>query len=98
MKRAEVIGILDKHRTEIREKFGVKSLFLFGSVARDEATEASDVDLLVDFARPVSLFGLFALNDYLEKLFACPVDLGTVDSLKPRMRERVMAERVHALA
>lgn len=98
MKRAEVIGILGKHRTELQEKFGVKTLFLFGSAARDEATESSDVDLLVDFARPMSLFGLFALNDYLESLLGCPVDVGTLESLKPRIRERVMAERIHALS
>ena len=61
MKRDEVLKILADHRDELRQQFGVKSLALFGSVARDEATETSDVDLLVEFERPVGLFGLFAL-------------------------------------
>jgi len=58
MQRQEVLKILADHRDAMRQQFGVKSLALFGSVARDEATETSDVDLLVAFAHPVGLFGL----------------------------------------
>lgn len=64
----------------------------FGSVVRKEATAASDVDLLVEFNRPVGYFGLFALQDYLENLLGCPVNLGTPDSLKPYIKERLMGE------
>jgi predicted nucleotidyltransferase len=95
MQREEVIRKLNQRRADLRERYGVKSLALFGSVARDEATPASDVDLLVEFNRPVGLFGLFALQDYLESLLGCPVDLGTPDSLKPRIRARVLQEMVH---
>jgi len=73
----------------------VKSLALFGSLARDEATPASDVDVLVEFDRPVGLFGLFALQDHLESLFGCPVDIGTPDSLKPRLKSQVLKECIH---
>jgi uncharacterized protein len=45
--------------------------------SRDEANPASDIDLLVEFDRPVGLFGLFALQDRLEEIFGCKVDLGT---------------------
>ena len=92
MKRSKVVSILKKHRKVLTERYGVKSLALFGSVARDEATSTSDVDLLVDFDRPVGLFGLFALQDYLETILGCSVDLGTPNSLKPRIREKVLAE------
>ena len=95
MQREEVIRKLNQRRADLRERYGVKSLALFGSVARNEATLASDVDLLVEFDRPVGLFGLFALQDYLESLLGCPVDLGTPDSLKPRIRARVLQEMVH---
>ncbi len=95
MQREEVIRKLNQKRADLRERYSVKSLALFGSVARDEATPASDVDLLVEFNRPVGLFGLFALQDYLEGLLGCPVDLGTTDSLKPRIRARVLQEMVH---
>jgi predicted nucleotidyltransferase len=94
MQRHEVLKILADHRDAMRQQFGVKSLALFGSVARDEATETSDVDLLVAFARPVGLFGLYALQDYLVQLLGCAVDVGTLDSLKPRIRARVLAESI----
>jgi predicted nucleotidyltransferase len=92
MKQDDVLQILKQKNAEMTRRFGVKTLSIFGSFARDEATATSDVDLLVEFNRPVGYFGLFALQDYLEKLLGCPVDLGTPDSLKPYMRERVMGE------
>jgi predicted nucleotidyltransferase len=94
MNREDVRQILREYRTELMQKYGVRSLSLFGSVARDEASPASDVDLLVEFDRPVGYFGLFALQDYLESLLGCNVDLGTPGSLKPRIRERVLGECV----
>jgi predicted nucleotidyltransferase len=94
VQRDDVLKILAAHRDELRRQFGVKSLALFGSVARNEATETSDVDLLVTFARPVGLFGLYALQDYLSQLLGCAVDVGTPDSLKPHIRARVLAESI----
>jgi predicted nucleotidyltransferase len=90
MKRQRVINILKRHQREFTEVYGVKSLALFGSVARDEANQTSNIDLLVEFSKPVGLFGLFALQDRLEELFGCEVDLGTPDSLKSRLRPTVM--------
>jgi hypothetical protein len=95
MKQDDVLQILKQKNAEMARQFGVKSLSIFGSVARDEATVSSDVDLLVEFNRPVGYFGLFALQDYLEKLLGCPVDLGTPNSLKPYMRERIIGESIH---
>ena len=77
------------------EVYSVKSLALFGSVARDEAGPSSDIDRLAEFFRPVGLFGLFSLQDRLEELFGRKVDLGTPDSLKPRLRSSVMSELVY---
>jgi uncharacterized protein len=94
MKQDVVIQILKEKNAELTKQFGVKSLLLFGSVARNEATTASDVDLLVEFSRPVGYFGLFALQEYLEKLLGCSVDLGTPDSLKPYVKERVIGELI----
>ena len=94
MKKDAVLQILKQKNAEITKQFGVKSLLLFGSVARNEATAVSDVDLQVEFNRRVGYFGLFALQNYLEKLLGCPVDLGTLDSLKPYIRERVMGELI----
>jgi len=95
MKQETVLHILRQKNAELKQQFGVKSLLLFGSVARNESTPASDVDLLVEFNRPVGYFGLFALQDYLETLLGCPVDLGTPESLKPYIKERIMGEIIH---
>ena len=65
MKQEKVLQLLKQKNDELTKTFGVKALLLFGSVARDEATSKSDVDLLVEFNRPVGYFGLFALQDYL---------------------------------
>jgi len=94
MKQDVVLQTLKQKNAEMAKQFGVKSLQLFGSVARNEATATSDVDLLVEFNRPVGYFGLFALQDYLEKLLGCPVDLGTPESLKPYVREHIMGELI----
>jgi|SRR5450759_1638792 predicted nucleotidyltransferase len=95
VKRDNVLHLLTEQRGELTQRFGVQSLALFGSVARDEATSTSDVDLLVEFNRPVGLFGLFALQNHLEALLGCAVDLGTPDSLKPRLKEHVLKEAIH---
>lgn len=94
MRREQVLAILLEHRSELRVRYGVKSLALFGSVARGESRPESDVDLLVEFERPIGL-KFFELIDYLEQLLGCSVDLGTPQSLKPRLRERVLAEAVN---
>jgi predicted nucleotidyltransferase len=56
MQRDDIIQILQPHRRQLNERFGVRLLDLFGSLARDQATEGSDVDPLVEFDRPVGYF------------------------------------------
>jgi uncharacterized protein len=98
MRQQEALAILSSHH-ETSRRFGVKSLALFGSVARDEARSDSDVDLLVEFDRPVGLFTFVRLKRYLETILGlgCSVDLGTPDSLKPYLREPVLREAIRAL-
>jgi hypothetical protein len=95
MKRSDVLRILHEKRGELYDKYGVKSLALFGSVARDEARPDSDVDLLVEFDRPVGLFAFIGLQQFLETLLGSKVDLGTLRSLKPRLKDRVLQEAIH---
>ena len=97
MSRQEVLSTLQAQRTALHERFGVARLTLFGSVARDEGGKGSDVDLLVEFDRPVGLFSFLELQHHLEVLLGCAVDLGTPQSLKPRLRARVMSEAVHVV-
>lgn len=95
MKRSEAVQRLGAHREQLRQQFGVALLAIFGSTARDEATTESDVDLLVEFDRPTGLFDLIRLQFHLEELLGTTVDVGTVDGLKPRIRERVLAESIY---
>jgi uncharacterized protein len=98
MKKQEVIQIIRQHERELSDHYGVKSLAKFGSVAHDEATSYSDIDLLVEFDRPVGLFGLFALQNRLEEIFGCKVELGTLNSLKSRLRALVLSEMEYVFA
>lgn len=94
MKRQEVLSILQTHRQAL-EHLGVKSLDLFGSVARDEANAESDVDLLVEFSIDAGFFEFFRVQHYLEEILGCSVDLGTQDSLKEHLRVPVLKDAVH---
>ena len=97
MKSTEIIQLLRQHRDELRKRFGVKSLAVFGSVARGEAGPESDVDLVVEFdpQAHVGLFKMVELKEFLEKVLGCPVDVVTLDGLRPWMRELVRREAVH---
>ena len=97
MQRDNVLKILAQHRDELRQQFGIKSLALFGSVARGEATETSDVDLLVEFERPVGLFHFFTVQHYLEDILGvAQVDLVMPDALHKELKEGILREAIHA--
>lgn len=95
MKRQEVLDKLATHRAELKA-MGIESLALFGSVARDEAADTSDVDLLVEFNRPVGLFHFVRVRRSLSELLSCPVDLVTPAALREEMRDEMLQEAVHA--
>jgi len=93
MNRSDVIQLLKNSRKEL-DKFSVKTLSVFGSVARNEANPGSDVDILVGFHGPATFDGYMDLKFFLEDLFGCPVDLVTEKALKPRLRSHVEKEMV----
>ena len=97
MNRNQILKIITEHRARLATEFGIKSLALFGSVVRDEATPASDVDLLVEFdGRTVGLFHLSRTQHYLESILGVPkVDLVLRDGIKPALRERILREAIH---
>ncbi len=78
----------------IAEKFDPAQIILFGSHAYGKPTAWSDVDLLVEFSRPVGLFQFIELQQRLEALLGRKVDLGTPRSLKPRIKEHVLREAI----
>ncbi|MCL4455235.1 MAG: nucleotidyltransferase family protein [Deinococcus sp.] len=94
MRRDEAPTILRAHKAEL-EQLGVTTIWIFGSAARDKTRPDSDVDILVKPSRPLGL-EFFGLQDKLEEWLGCKVDLGRPDSLRPWLKERVLAEAVRA--
>lgn len=89
-----VSRLLERHKDDLHQR-GVKSLAVFGSLARGEATPGSDIDILVEFDLPVGLFEFIRLKLYLEELTGRRVDLVTPDALRPAMRAEILSEAVH---
>ena len=92
--RDEVLKILQENREAIRN-YGVRRLGLFGSCARGEVTEASDLDFVVEFEKK-TFDAYMDLKEFLEGLFGCRVDLVLADTIKPRLRAAILAEAVYA--
>ena len=91
MNREEALSIL---RAQDLQRFHVRSLSLFGSVARNMQTASSDIDLLVEFEGPTSYDNYIELKFHLEELLGQPVDLVMARALKPRMRSSVERDLV----
>lgn len=94
MDKNEVLATLKKQNSALNE-FGVSSIALFGSFAREDAKDSSDIDILVEFNRPVGLFEFARLKLYLEKILGREVDLVTPDALRKEMRDDILREAVH---
>lgn len=94
MSGAEIIDLLASRRAELTRQFGVRRLALFGSVARGEATPASDVDVLVEFDGAATSRRYFGLQFYIEDLLGRPVDLVTTKALRAELRPAIEAEAV----
>jgi len=92
MTRDHIISSLQLAMPELSARFGVLHLMLFGSFARNTARPDSDIDILVEFDRPISLFGLSSLKARLEALLGRSVDVGPMDSLRPEARREIMSE------
>lgn len=94
MNRDAVVVAIQGCADELRERFGVRSLRLFGSVARDEAAEGSDVDILVEFVGPRTFRGYMELRIFLEDLLGTDVDLITESGLKQHARPSVERDAI----
>jgi len=90
----QILQIIEANREKIKG-FGVRRLGLFGSAARGEATEGSDLDFVVELEKKT--FDIYMdLKEFLEELFGCRVDLVMKDAIKPRLREPILKETIYA--
>lgn len=90
----EITQLLQADREYLRKRFRVSQMQVFGSYARGEPTINSDVDILIHYDRPPTLWMLGELRDYLTEVLGMPVDIVTEKGLKPRIREKVLTEAV----
>ena len=93
-KAAGYARILGEHMPDLERDYGVASLALFGSYVRGEEQEGSDLDVLVDFSRPIGMFGLVATERYMSELVGVEVDLVTRPSLRRRIGRAILKEAV----
>ncbi len=92
----DIIVFLQTHKDEMEERFGVVRVGLFGSYARGEAREDSDIDIAIELKpEKKSLSNFFGVRRYLEEQFGKTVDLGIESTLKPLVREMVAKEIIH---
>jgi hypothetical protein len=94
METGDIIVRLRKALPALRAQWPIRSLGLFGSRVREDATPDSDLDVLVEFARPVSLSSFLALEERLSVIAGMRVDLASAGAVRPFIGERVRAEAV----
>jgi len=82
---------------EILKSNDVSKAALFGSIVRDEMSEASDIDILIEFKGTKSLLDLAGLKIELEEKLDCKVDVITYNSLHPLLKDQILAEQVEIL-
>jgi hypothetical protein len=93
--KEEILKILKDELSYLNKKYNVRKLGLFGSYSRGEQTPESDIDILVEFEKPIGFFKFIELEDYLTERLETKVELVTDDALKPLVKPYVMEEIVY---
>ncbi|MEJ5227357.1 nucleotidyltransferase family protein [Thermodesulfovibrio sp.] len=91
---SEIAEILQEKKELLREKYKVKEIGVFGSYVRGEQKESSDVDILVDFEKPVSLLKIVSLENYLSDLIGIKVEVVPKRDIRSELRESILREAV----
>ena len=91
----EIKEILKSHKAELRSKYGVREIGIFGSYVKEEQKETSDLDILVEFEKPLGLLEFVGLKNHLSDLLGVNVDLVMRKALKPTIGKRVLGEVVY---
>ncbi len=95
MNLENIIKILKDREEILKEKYGVKSIGIFGSYVRGEQREDSDLDVLVEFEKAIDFFEFLELEEYLSNFLGVKVDLVLKKTLKPGIAEKALKEVVY---
>ncbi len=96
MDKNEIIQFLTAHKQELFEQYGVTKIGLFGSYAKDEGIEGSDIDIAVEITSKNKFRSFFGLKKHLEESFHNKVDLGIESMLKPIAKDQILKEIIYA--
>lgn len=94
-KLEEIKKTINGHKAFLKKKFKVKEIGIFGSYIREEPKKKSDLDILVEFEKPISLLEYVALERYLSELIGKKVDLVMKTALKPRIGKHILKEVIY---
>ncbi len=86
----EIKGILSKYKSNLREKYGVIEIEIFGSYVRNAQKESSDVDILVEFEKPISLLKIVSLENYLSDLIEIKVDVVPKKNIRAEVKRFIL--------
>ena len=95
MKLEEAKKIINQNLPFIKEKYGVSEVGIFGSFATGEQKDGSDVDILVEFDKPITLFGYVDLKFFLEDSLKTKIDLVQKSGLKPIIKDTILKETIY---
>jgi len=91
--KQSIINVLITEKPILQNKFSVMKIGLFGSFSIDDATNESDIDILVEFDKPIG-WEFFDLQDYLQNLFNRKIDLVSTKALKPQLRDKIINQTI----
>jgi len=89
------ISILNVNFDHLQKVFSVKKIAIFGSVARGDNTPVSDIDILVEFNKPVGFFQFIRLETYLKRILGKKIDLATQNALKSKIKKQIIQEAIY---
>jgi uncharacterized protein len=95
MKLNKAKEIIKDHKTDLKLNFGVNEIGIFGSYVRGEQRDTSDIDILVDLDKPLSLLKLVRLENYLSDLLQISVDLVPQNDIRQELKKRILEETVY---
>jgi predicted nucleotidyltransferase len=95
MTKNEILNFLEQNYSYMSENFGVNKIALFGSFARDEATEDSDIDILVELESKNTFRSFFALLHFLEESLNHKVDLGIENTIKSTIKDNILKDAIY---
>jgi len=95
MRKIDVIKkIISEHRKELESKYNVKEIGIFGSYVRAQNSKNSDLDVLVEFSKPIGMFKFLELEEYIQNITGIKIDLVSKKALKPRIGQNILKELI----